>query len=167
MQIARAYTAKGNVEKAIAEYGALLQLDTSMQIPQFELGKLLLKHKDAQTARIQFSRLVDMGPDNPEYHYYLAEAHRQTDQPSSSLVSYKNALEQDSTHLKSLFQLGKYFTIKRETQQALHYVDKGLQYVENDVALVNLKALIYYNNNQFGAAIPWFERVLALGEHKA
>ena len=72
----------------------------------------------------------------------------------------------DSTHLRSLFQLGKYFTIKLERDQALKYVDAGLRFYENDVSLINLKALIYYNDNQYKTAIPWLERLLELGETK-
>jgi tetratricopeptide (TPR) repeat protein len=75
-------------------------------------------------------------------------------------------VEIDSTHLRSLFQLGKYFTIKQERDNALRYVDAGLEFYERDVSLVNLKALIYYNDDRFEKAIPWLEKVLALGEHK-
>ncbi len=106
------------------------------------------------------------GYDNPEYQYYLGEAFQELDQPASALVAYKSAVELDSTHLRSLFQLGKYFTIKLERDQALKYVDAGLRFYENDVSLINLKALIYYNDNQYKTAIPWFERLLEFGETK-
>lgn len=166
LQIARAYNAIGNIDKAIAQYQAVLELDSEQQFARFELGKLLLKQKQFDDARKTFQLLVSIAGDNPEYHYYLGEAHRNLDQPSSSLVSYKNAIEKDSTHLRSLFQLGKYFTIKGEKNQALDYIEQGLRFYENDVALVNLKALAYYNDARFSDAIPWLEKVLALGEQK-
>lgn len=166
LQIARAYNAIGIYPKAIVAYEAVLQRDSTMQLAQFELGKLLLKTNTPDAARKHFNQLVNMANDNPEYHYYLAEAFRELDQPSSSLVFYKKAVHRDSTHLRSLFQLGKYFTIKRETRQALRYINQGLGINENDIAFVNLKGLIYYNNDQFEKAIPWFEKVLALGEQK-
>lgn len=166
LQIARAYSAIGNIDKAIAQYQAVLELDSEQQLARFELGKLLLKQKQFDDARKNFQQLVSVAGDNPEYHYYLGEAHRNLDEPSSSLVSYKNAIEKDSTHLRSLFQLGKYFTIKGEKNQALDYIEQGLRFYENDVALVNLKALAYYNDARFSDAIPWLEKVLALGEQK-
>jgi tetratricopeptide (TPR) repeat protein len=166
IQIARAYNAIGNYDKAIVQYQVVLEQDAEQQLAQFELGKLLLKQKHFDNARKSFQQLVSAAGDNPEYHYYLGEAHRNLDQPSSSLVSYKNAVEKDSTHLRSLFQLGKYFTIKGEKNQALHYINQGLNFYENDVALVNLKALVYYNDARFSDAIPWLEKVLALGEQK-
>jgi len=87
-------------------------------------------------------------------------------QSSSSLASYKNAVQQDSTHLRSLFQLAKYFIIKQERNQAMEYINRGLHFYKNDVALINLKALVFYNDYQYENAIPWFERVLELGETK-
>ena len=166
IQIARAYNAIGNYDKAIVQYQVVLEKDSEQQLAQFELGKLLLKTDAFDEARKRFQYLISVATDNPEYHYYLGEAYRKLDQPSSSLVSYKNAVEKDSTHLRSLFQLGKYFTIKGEKNQALQYINQGLNFYENDVALINLKALVYYNDGRFSDAIPWLEKVLALGEQK-
>lgn len=166
LQIARSYNAIGNYDKAIAQYEAVLALDSGQQLARFELGKLLLKSKEYDGARQNFQQLVSIAGDNPEYHYYLGEAYRHLDRPGSSLVAYKNAVQKDSTHLRSLFQLGKYFTIKGEKNQALGYIEKGLRFYESDVALVNLKALVYYNDARYSDAIPWLEKVLDLGEHK-
>lgn len=166
IQIARAYNAMGNYDKAIAQYEAVLEDYPDQQLAKFELGKLYLKQKQYVAARESFQYLATVSSKNPEYHYYLGEAHRNLDAPNGSLVAYKNAVEQDSTHLRSLFQLGKYFTVKGEKNQALQYIDKGLNFHENDVALVNLKALVLYNDGRFTDAIPWLEKVLALGEQK-
>ena len=166
LQIARAYTAIGNFEKAIVQYKSVVAQNPEMQIANFELGKLLIKVKDCNGARKCFSKLVTVEKDNPEYHYYLAEAFRELGQPSSGLVAYKKAVDRDSTHLRSLFQLAKYFIIKKEVGQALHYIEKGLRFYPDDVSLVNLKALALFNDSAYEKAIPWFEKVLALGETK-
>src|SRR5680860_501025 len=166
LQIARAYNAIGNFEKAIAQYKSIVEKHPDWQISNFELGKLLLKAKKYNEARKLFSQLTASGDDNPEYQYYLGEAFQELDQPASALTAYKKAVKLDSTHLRSLFRLGKYFTIKLERDQALKYVDAGLQFYENDVAFINLKVLVYYNDNQYKTAIPWFERLLELGETK-
>lgn len=146
LQIARAYNAIGNFEKAIAQYKSIVEQHPDWQISNFELGKLLLKAKKYNEARKLFSQLTASGDDNPEYQYYLGEAFQELDQPASALTAYKKAVKLDSTHLRSLFRLGKYFTIKLERDQALKYVDAGLQFYENDVAFINLKALVYYND---------------------
>ena len=166
LQIARAYNAIGNYDKSIAQYEAVLNSSPDLQIARFELGKLYLKSNEFDEARKLFATLVATSKNNPEYHYYLGEAFRELGQSASSLVSYKNAVKEDNTHLRSLFQLGKYFTIKQQRDQALEYIDKGLEFYGNDVSLVNLKALVYFNDFQYKNAIPWFEKVLELGERK-
>ena len=166
LQIARAYNSIGNLEKAIAQYKSVVEENPELQIANFELGKLLIKTEEYDEARKLFTKLVGSGKDNPEYHYYLGEAFRQLDQPASSLVSYKRAIELDSTHLRSLFQLGKYFVVKQEKNEALKYIDKGLEFYPEDVSLINLKALVLFNDGAHEKAIPWFEQVLALGETK-
>jgi tetratricopeptide (TPR) repeat protein len=164
LQIARAYSAVGNLDKAVTQYKSVVEQHPDWQISGFELGKLLLKSKQYDEARKLFSRLTGAGNENPEYQYYLGEAFQELDQPASALTAYKKAVKIDSTHLRSLFRLGKYFTIKQETNQALKYVEKGLQFYENDVSFINLKALNLYNDGQYERAVPWFERLLEMGE---
>lgn len=166
LQIARAYNAIGNYDKAIAQYEAVVTRDSDLRIARLELGKLYLKTKRYDDARKIFSKLVADDETNPEYFYYQGEAFRELEQFSSGLVAYKKAIKIDSTHLRSLFQLGKYFVVKQENLQALEYIEKGLAFYPNDVALINLKALAHYNNNDYESALPEFERLVALGETK-
>jgi len=166
LQIARAYNAIGNLEKAITQYKSVVEENPDFQIASFELGKLLIKTEDYNEARKLFTKLTSVEKDNPEYYYYLGEAFRKLDQEASSLVAFKNAVKKDSTHLRSLFQLGKYFVVKQEKNEALRYIDKGLEFYPEDVAMINLKALVLFNDNTYEKAIPWFEKVLELGETK-
>lgn len=166
LQIARSYNAIGNYDKAIAEYEALIAKTPEIQIARFELGKLYLKTKRYDDGRKLFTGLVSDDANNPEYLYYQGESFRELDQPASSLVAYKKAVAVDSTHLKSIFQLGKYFVIQRETSEALFYLNKGLQFYAEDVSLINLKGLALFNNNAYAKALPLFERLIELGEKK-
>ena len=166
LQIARAYNAIGQYPKAIAQYEGVVSAAADLQIARFELGKLYLKTKRYDDAGRLFTNLISDNDANPEYLYYQGEAFRQLDQEDSSVIAYKKAVGLDSTHLRSLFQLGKYFVVKGMPSDALTYIDKGLEFYSNDVALLNLKALAYFNNNKFEQAIPPFERLLELGEQK-
>lgn len=166
LQIARSYSAIGNYDKAIAQYESVVGMDPTLHIASFELGKLYMKSRLFDEARKLFTKLVSNGNGNPEFYYYLGEAYTESGQPASSLVAYKNAVQLDSTHLRSLFRLGKYFLVKKQPDQALLYINKGLEFYSNDVGFVNLKALVYFNDNKYEEAIPWLEKVLELGEYK-
>jgi len=166
LQIARAYNAIGNFDKAIAQYENIIHSDKNLQIARFELGKLFFKLDDFRAANTIFYNLTSEKKENPEYFYYLGETYRGSGEEASSLVAYKKAVALDSTHLRSLFQLGKYFVVKREKLQALKFIETGLRFYENDVSLINLKALALYNDYDYKNAAPQFEKLLELGEHK-
>ncbi|WP_282074609.1 tetratricopeptide repeat protein [Maribacter aquivivus] len=167
LQIARSYNAVGNYEKAITQYQYIVEEDVDHQLAQFELGKLLLKVNRFEEAESVFTDLSILNEGNPEFQYYLGEVYKELNKADESLVHYKNAVSLDSTHLRSLFQLAKHYTIKQERDKALKYIMQGLDYYENDVSLINLHALVLFNDAQYEKAIPLFERVLALGEDKS
>lgn len=166
LQIARAYNSIGNYDKAITQYESLVGKTPDLQIARFELGRLYLKKKRFDDGRKLFTSLVRDDSDNPEYLYYQGESFRELDETASSLVAYKKAVTADSTHLKSLFQLGKHFVITRETGEAVKYLDMGLSFYPNDGSLINLKGLSLYNNGEYENAVPLFERLIELGEKK-
>ncbi len=166
LQIARAYNSIGNYDKAIVQYESLISKSPELQIARFELGKLYLKTKRFDEGRKLFTSLVSDDANNPEYLYYQGESFRELDQGASSLVAYKKAVTVDSTHLKSLFQLGKHFVITREKGEAVKYLNMGLNFYPDDVSLINLKGLSLYNNDQYEQALPLFERLIELGEKK-
>ena len=166
LQIARAYNSIANYAKAIAQYESLIGKIPKLQIARFELGKLYLKTKRFDESRKLFTSLVGDDSRNPEYLYYQGESFRELDQTASSLVAYKKAVSVDSTHLKSLFQLGKHFVITREKGEAVKYLDMGLNFYPDDVSLINLKGLSLYNNDEYELALPLFERLIELGEKK-
>ncbi|MAU26342.1 MAG: hypothetical protein CMH48_15400 [Muricauda sp.] len=165
LQIARAYYALGNYDKAIVQYQEVLSKKPMLAIARFELGKLLLKTKKLGSAFENFAFLAK-DSDNPEYHYYLGRIKQLNGDPVAANVDYRRAVKVDSTHLKSLYALGKFFVAAQQKDSALQYIDKGLRFYENDVSMINLKALAYFNNGQYEKAIPYFERLLELGEEK-
>ncbi|WP_423997472.1 tetratricopeptide repeat protein [Maribacter sp. IgM3_T14_3] len=166
LQIARSYNAIGNYEKAIKQYQYVVDEDVVNQLAQLELGKLLLKMNRFEEAKSVFTNLTDVNTDNPEFQFYLGEANRNLNLSEESLEQYKKAISLDSTNLRSLFQLAKYYTIKRERDNALKYIIMGLNFYENDVSLINLHALVLFNDSQFEKAIPLFEKVIELGKDK-
>ncbi len=166
LQIARAYNAIGNYEKASLQYEAILAKNPNQEIARFELGKLYFKIRKITEAQNLFLKLSIRNNANPEYSYYLGRIYQLKKDDSLALKSYKMAIEVDTTHLRSLFQLGKYYVAQKEKDSVLKYVNQGLQFYEDDVSLINLKALAFFNNDQYDKAIPPFERLVALKEQK-
>jgi len=166
LQIARAYNTIGNFDKAITQYNFIIARDTTLQIATFELGKLNLKVRKPKEALALFSKLAIKEGSNPEYLYYQGEAYRNLEKHEKSVISYKKAIAIDSTHLRSLFQLAKYYVVQKEDNVAMPYIDQALGFYKNDLSFINLKALAHFHNGAFDKAIPWFKRVLELGDKK-
>ena len=166
LQIARAYNAIGNYQKAVLQYESIIVREPNLKIAIFELGKLHLKLNAPESAVSLFFDLTLDSTGNPEYYYYLGRAFQDVGSISQSIRSYKNAIALESTHLRSLFQLSKYYLVKQEKDSVLTYTNQGLDFYPDDVSLINLKALAYYNNDEFPKSIPFFERLLELGEQK-
>lgn len=166
LQIARAYETIGNYTKAVVQYRATLNKNPELDIARYEMGKLLLKIKQYQAALEAFTTLVAKKEGNPEYFYYLGRVQESISNTNEANNNFRQAIRLDSTHLRSIYSLGKFFVLNQEKDSVLKYVDKGLEFYEEDVSLINLKALAFFNNGQFSQALPHFERLLELGEEK-
>lgn len=166
LQIARAYNAIGNYDKAIIQYEDVIANNPSYELPRFELGKLLLKTNKTQEAVYQFYDLIHEGSRNPEYYYYMGTTMIELDSFKEGIQFLKTAYNLDNEHLRSIFQLGKYYVGQQEKDSVLLYVDKGLDFYPNDVSLINLKALALFNNDEYEKAKILFEKLLDLGEGK-
>lgn len=165
-QIARAYNTIGNYEKAVLQYETLLKEYDNLFLASFELGKLYYKIKSFDKAYDLFSSLLQKGAQNPQYHYYLGLILREQSKSAASLSAFREAIDIDSTHLKSIHEIGKYYLVNREKDSVVKYVDKGLLFYPNSVELINIKALSLFNNGDLDLALPLFEKLIELKQQK-
>ncbi|MEO0572780.1 MAG: tetratricopeptide repeat protein, partial [Bacteroidota bacterium] len=110
--------------------------------------------------------LTQKNANNPEFFYYLGKAQqRQFDYDNANRALHR-AVALDSTHLRSIYLLGKYYVGVKARNNAHKILDVGLRIAPNDLVLINLKALVYYDNSDYEKAIPLLERLLSAGERK-
>ena len=87
-----------------------------------------------------FEDLVSKDSTNPNYHYQLALVSG-VKNDSVAMVHYKKAIAIDSTHLKSLIKVSRYYLIKGIGDSLYLYSDKGLLFDPNNVDLLNLRGV--------------------------
>lgn len=165
-QIARAYNAMGNYNKSIVQYRSVIEKDSSNVLAKFELGKIYDKIKKYAGAIALFQKLTEKHQDNPEFFYYLGKAQRQKGDYKNGNQALIKAVELDSTHLRSIYLLGRHYVTAGEPGHAHEILDLGLRTAPDDVALINLKALAHFNNGYYKEAAQLFERLVELGEYK-
>ncbi len=166
LQIARAYNAIGDKEKAILQYQDILKKNNAHVLAKFELGKLYDKAKKYEEAIKLFQELVMPESTNPEFYYYLGKAHQSNLDLDEANNALKKAIQLDSAHLRSIYLLGRYYVGVKEPANAIEIVDLGLETAPNDVALINLKALANFDAGYYDKAAPLFDRLVELGEQK-
>ena len=165
LQIARAYNAMGNKEKAILQYRNLLLKNKEHTLASFELGKIYDKAKRYEEAIALFQALT-IDSENPEFFYYLGKSLLSNLDYDPAISTLKSAVALDSTHLRSIYLLGKYYVRVEEPSNAAEIIELGLKTAPNDVALINLKALTKFDVGEYDMAAPLFEKLLELGEKK-
>ncbi len=166
LQIARAYAAMNNNEKAIAQYQGHVKTFPESVLAKFELGKLYDKTKNYEAAISIFKDLTNLEVNNPEFYFYLGKSLQATLDFENGNQALNKAVALDSTHLKSIYLLGKYYVQAEEPTNAFKVLNLGLKSAPNDVALMNLKALNHFNLGEYEPAAKLFERLLELGEKK-
>ena len=166
LQIARAYNAIGDKEKAILQYQNILLKNKENVLAKFELGKLFDKVKKYEQASTLFKELTTPESSNPEFYYFLGKTLQSSLDYDNGNLALKKAIELDSTHLRSIYLLGKYYVGVEEPANAIEIIDLGLETAPNDVALINLKALANFDVGYYEKSAPLFERLLELGETK-
>ncbi|MCE2611704.1 tetratricopeptide repeat protein [Flavobacteriaceae bacterium D16] len=166
LQIARSYNAIGNFGKAIIQYEDIVQKNEDNALAKYELGKLYFKVNQPQKSAALFFDLVTSGGQNPEYHYYFGRSLFALNSISEGVMAYKSAIELDSVHIKSIFQLAKFYLMTAKNDSVIKYADMGLKGYQEDVSMLNLKTQAYFNKEQHKMAIRIFERLLELGEDK-
>ncbi|MUU78695.1 tetratricopeptide repeat protein [Winogradskyella endarachnes] len=161
--IAKAYIAIGNYEKALDFYQKAVEANKENLLIQYEYAKLLVRSKKYAEANELFSSLIKMDSVNPNYYYELGlvlEKQRDT----LAIEQFNKTFNLDDTHQKAIFKIAKQHLIKRNFKEAHGFIDKGLENYENNVELISLKAQTYYHQEFYTHAVVWFNKLLDLGE---
>lgn len=169
LQIARAYKTSGLNAKAVEQYKDLVQKHPEQKIACFELGKLYFQLGRFPAAAAVFQNLLKEEKDpntNPEYAYYLGRVYQEQDNYQPAFITYARALQADSTHVRSLYQVSRMYLGLKENDSVFKYTAKGLQYAQDDRGLINLRAQAFFNEPRYEEAIPLFEELLKQGAEK-
>lgn len=162
-KIAKAYIAIGNYDKALTNYELALEANTDDALITYDYAKLLAKTKQYKDASLLFNKLKKADSLNPNYYYELGvvlEKQRDT----LAFEEFKKTYELDQTHQKAIFKIAKRLIKKRKFEEALTYIDKGLESYQNNIELISLKAQAYYYQEYYTHSVVWFKKLLDLGE---
>lgn len=153
LSLAKAYYRVKKYKKAIAIYEALLEKDTENLIIQFQLGKLYMATNALRKATKTFKMLSQKDPKNPNYHYQLGLIAARKADGNGMLDNFLRAYKSDHTHIKSVYQLAKTFSLFKKRDSSRLFTDKGLLLDSLHINLNKLKVNELFRNKKYQKAI--------------
>ncbi|QIE59466.1 tetratricopeptide repeat protein [Rasiella rasia] len=162
-KIARAYKAVGNNAMAIQYYKKHLENEKTDVLSSYNYGKLLLSANRFKQADSLFEVLSKANPKNPEFYYQLGLA-KEKQKDSIAFIKYLQALTNDKNHQNALFKVAKIQAERRNFNEAMMNIERGLKVDSESVRFLNLKALIAYVNKSYHLAADTYEKLIDLNQ---
>ncbi|MBI4384659.1 MAG: tetratricopeptide repeat protein [Nitrospinae bacterium] len=150
-------------EKAREEYDQALFYGAGDAANLYYAGMTRLRLKTTPGEAIPFlERSAALSPENPEFHFALGDAYRETGRYDDSAMEYRLAIQHKPDHMQAHNNLGVVFWNLKSFRLAEEEFARALDLAPgNAEARVNL-AGVYLALGEPQNAIPHLERVLAL-----
>lgn len=164
LRLARSYRAKGNLQKAIIHYRAVVENDPKDIPALVDYSELLLKTGKLDEADSIYSSLAKKFPDNANFQFELGSI-REKRKDSTAFAYYRKAILLDSTHQDALLKMATEFLRQSNFSKAERFAKQGLSTNPYNVSLISILGQTYFNQKEFRKSIVPFERLLALGNN--
>ncbi len=162
VKLGNVYNSAGLTTKAIAVFENIIEKDTSNLLVANSLGKLYLGQNKAKKAERMFRFLKKKDSLNPNYPFQLAEALSKQNKPFKMGQSYLDAYNLDTMHIKSIYELSKFFKELRLKDSTMLFIDKGLEIDSININFLQLKVNQLYFSKNFDETIIYLNKLDSL-----
>lgn len=159
IKLAKSYKRQQKLTKSVAVFEEIVKLDAENLLIAYELGKLYLQIRQPKKAIPIFKELIAQDSLNANYSYQLGLAYAQLKKRNLKINNFLNAFRKDSLHIKSIAKLAVDFTILRDRDSAMLFVDKGLKIHNKHKNLNKLKINDLYRSKRYTKAIDLLEHL--------
>ncbi|WP_372800229.1 tetratricopeptide repeat protein [Lutibacter sp.] len=155
IKLGQVYNSAGLSSKAIEVYENIIKKDSSNLLVLNNLGKLYLAFNKPKKAALVYIYLKKKDSLNPNYPYQLAEALSKQNELFKMRQSYLDAYNLDTLHIKSMYELAKFFKKLKIKDSTMLFIDKGLKIDSTNLNFLQLKANELYFTKKFDEAINY------------
>ena len=126
------YEHTGNTEKATSEYLEALAADNNYADAHNNLGAMFLKKGILDKAIDELKKAAQLKPEHVDAHYNLGLAYAMKGLYEEAIGEMKLAIHYNANDYVAYRDLGKlYFQYKKDSGQALHYLNESLRLTPN------------------------------------
>ncbi|MCF6347970.1 MAG: tetratricopeptide repeat protein [Flavobacteriaceae bacterium] len=160
-QLGKSYQSIGNPDKTIELYNEVLQTNPNNLLLKYNLAKLYMSEKKVKKAIELFNELSNKDSLNPNYPYQLGIAYEKLGKSgfANSANSFLKAYKIDSLHLKSIYNLAKFYRKLKFKDSATLFIDKGLKINPKSINFNQLKANDAFLNKEFDSALVYLKKL--------
>lgn len=145
-----------------AQEKQVVKKDTKKARQAAEKGRVAVGKRDYRIALDNYSRAVELDPDNPDYRFWKGALHSQLDEHSQALPELEIALAKGYKNPLTLYGIRwrSYFA-EKNYDAALEDVQKGTALDPNNVDFWQAAGDISFVKGDYRQAIDAYQRVLA------
>ncbi len=159
--IGNCYEALGNIEEAMKLYEEVLQMHPENLLLKYQLAKLYISNFKVEKGIKLLKELSQKDSLNPNYPYQLGNTYAKlgTQGFIKSGNYYLQAYRIDSTHVKSIYNLAKFFEQLRFKDSTMLFINKGLMINPNSINFNQLKSKHSYLNKELDTALAYLKKL--------
>ncbi len=160
-QLGKSYQSIGNPDKTIELYNEVLQTNPNNLLLKYNLAKLYMSERKVKKAIELFNELSNKDSLNPNYPYQLGIAYEKLGKSgfANSANSFLKAYKIDSLHLKSIYNLAKFYRKLKFKDSTTLFIDKGLKINPKSINFNQLKANDAFLNKEFDTALAYLKKL--------
>ncbi len=160
------YTNSNNKDSLMWAYENLSRLLPFNHMYWLELGKLKAEKGEFKEAKINFQKSLEKNSSKSNILSYvgLAEMYKIEHQMDSVLITYKRALEVDSTNAALNTDVAMMYAQLDSLEKAIPYASKAVQYNPDDLMGLRRLGIIYFGTQKFDSAETVFTEMVNRGD---
>ena len=160
-QLGKSYQFSGNSDQAIKIYNEVLQTNPDNLLLIYNLAKLYMSEKKVKKGIELFKELSKKDTLNPNYQYQLGIAYEKLGQSGflDSGNSFLKAYNIDSLHLKSIYNLAKFYRKLNFKDSTTLYINKGLEINPKSINFNQLKAKDAFFKKEFDTTLVYLKKL--------
>ncbi len=159
-EAAECFSLLGNNRDALAYYEAALKLDSSNLVLAGKLGRVYINLKQYKPAYRVFEHIYSRDSSNVYWNKQLAYCAFRVFQREEAVHLYENVIKANPRDHGSYINLINAYNWKKEGNEIMATIGKGLEQFPKDPDLLYEKAMFFYKTKRYGPAMLTFEEYL-------